>query len=199
MVFIDEEVCKKYRKIVFGRRKIQCIRYLTDRVHDVSLKHCQIFCVFDRVIKHFLLYGTHIRVSSIQFHWIFTFDEEYDGLKCTYGVLLHIRTFENTTYHFITFLSYNFTVYWLHIQLLHHIQNYLFPTQAKNTTVKKKTTPSTVGHTIFASTNCRWQLSWVRMLDFTVGDSGKTTLEWLYDDNLVLSQNYRHDPKCEVS
>lgn len=162
MVFIDEEVCKKYRKIVFGRRKngigsvmnvlvyvlykdivirvitmsvcvcwkkcsewcIQCIRYLTDRVHDVSLKHCQIFCVFDRVIKHFLLYGTHMRVSSIKFHWIFTFDEEYDGLKCTYGVLLHIRTFENTTYHFITFVSYNFTVYWLHIQLLHHIRNY---------------------------------------------------------------------------
>lgn len=103
---------------------IQCIRYLTDRVHDVSLKHCQIFCVFDRVIKHFLLYGTHIRVSSMKFHWIFTFDEEYDGLKCTHGVLLHIRTFENTTYHFITFVSYNFTVYWLHIQLLHHIRNY---------------------------------------------------------------------------
>lgn len=163
MVFIDEEVCKKYRKIVFGRRIIgigsfmnvlvyvlykdiviriitmsvcvcwkkcsewciHCIRYLTDRVHDVSLKHCQIFCVFlTEWLNIFLLYGTHIRVSSIKFHWIFTFDEEYDGLKCTHGVLLHIRTFENTTYHFITFVSYNFTVYWLHIQLLHHIRNY---------------------------------------------------------------------------
>lgn len=41
-----------------------------------------------------------------------------------------------------------------------------------------KKNPSTVG---------QLQLSEVRMLDFTVGHSGKTTVDRMYDDNLILS------------